>query len=238
MIRRLYSQAGQDLWVMRDVFGHRTGGYFVDIGAADGVELSNTCALERYLGWSGICVEAYPGTFAKLQRNRRCRSLNLCLDAQRGTVQFTAGQGFFGGIVAEDTDNTVARDTVSVRAVTFADLIQEHGVPPTIDYLSIDVEGAEDRVMSTFPFATHRFLAATIERPGDVLRQTLAREGYVLVAELPNLDACDLHPEVCQSYNVRARLAAQSRALSPGKRLWSALGWLGSNGLRAASRRI
>jgi len=238
MIRRLYSQAGQDLWVMRDVSDYRTGGYFIDIGAADGVELSNTCALERYLDWKGICVEADPGTFAKLQRNRRCRCLNVCLDAQPGTVQFTAGQGFFGGIVAEDTDNTSARDAVSVRAVTFRDLIEEHGVPQTIDYLSVDVEGAEDRVMSTFPFTTHRFLAATIERPGEVLRQTLAREGYVLVGELPNLDAFYLHSEVCLSYNLRARLAAQTRSLPAVERLWSALGWLGRNGARAACRRI
>jgi hypothetical protein len=58
------------------------------------------------------------------------------------------------------------------------------------------------------------------------------------VAELPNLDAFYLHPEVCQSYNVRARLAAQARALPPINRFFSALGWLGSNGLRAALRRI
>lgn len=223
---------------MRDVCGYRTGGYFIDIGAADGVELSNTYALERRLGWRGLCVEADPDTYQKLRGNRRCACLNLCLDAQRGSVRFTSGRGFFGGIVAEDTDNPTAEEATSVPAVTLRDLIEEHAVPATIDYLSIDVEGAEDRVMSTFPFATHKFLAATIERPGEALRQRLAREGYVIAAEVPELDTFYLHPDVCQSYSVRARLAAQSRALPPVKRLFTALEWLGKNGLRAAWRRI
>lgn len=222
---------------MRDVFGYRTGGHFIDIGAADGIELSNTFALERYLGWNGICVEADPVTFGKLVRNRKCRCLNLCLDAQKGEVSFTADKGFFGGIVASDTDNTASSGERRTTATTFADVIRENSVPRTIDYLSVDVEGAEDRVMATFPFDTHRFLAATIERPGTLLRQTLERHGYVQVAELPNLDTFYLHPEICQSYNMRARLAAHARSLSPAARLVSALGWLGRNGVRAALRR-
>lgn len=237
MFRKLYSQAGQDLWVMRDVFGYRTGGYFVEIGSADGVELSNTLALERYLGWRGLCVEPDPLAFSKLRRNRKSTCVNACLDARKGEVRFTSGKGFFGGIVADDTDNVSSGEQVIVPATTFADLIREHNTPSTIDYLSIDVEGAEDRVMATFPYETHRFLAATIERPGESLRNKLAEQGYVLVAELPNLDAFYLHPEICRSYNMRARLSAHARALPLTGRFTAAVHWVWQNGLRAAWRR-
>ena len=239
MIRRLYSQAGQDLWVMRDVFGYRTGGYFVEIGAAEGTELSNTFALERYLQWNGVCIEPDPAAFERLRHNRRCRCLNICLDAQKGEVDFTIGEGFYGGIVAPDTDNSSAdRGNIRVAATTFAELIDEQDIPRTIDYLSIDVEGAEDRVMATFPFRTHRFLAATIERPSPELRRTLSSHGYCLVAELPNLDCFYLHPDVCPSYNLRACLAAHQRALPPAKRLAAGISWVLRNGVRAALGRM
>src|SRR5208282_2318440 len=51
-----YSQLGQDKWVIENIFKHRRGGFFVDIGAYNGVDISNTYYMEQQLGWSGICV--------------------------------------------------------------------------------------------------------------------------------------------------------------------------------------
>jgi FkbM family methyltransferase len=239
MLRQLYSQAGQDLWVIRDVFGYMQGGYFIDIGAADGVELSNSLALEKYHGWSGLCIEPSPAAFAELRVNRKCECLNLCIDAQRQEVEFTAEKGFFGGIIAADTNNVGTGHTANrITTHTFKDVIQEHRIPETIHYLSVDVEGAEHRVMATFPFHTHRFLAATIERPGTELRSVLAANGYVLVAEIPYLDAFYLHSSILQSYNVRAKISGGHRALPLPSRLLSNLRWLFENGLRSAFRRL
>jgi hypothetical protein len=58
-------------------FGGACGGTFVDIGANDGVTISNSHALEESLGWQGVCVEPHPGAFAKLVKNRpRCARVN------------------------------------------------------------------------------------------------------------------------------------------------------------------
>lgn len=51
-----YSQVGQDRWVI-NYFGENYKGFFIDIGAYDGISISNTYALEK-LGWKGICVDA------------------------------------------------------------------------------------------------------------------------------------------------------------------------------------
>ncbi len=239
MLRQLYSQAGQDLWVIRDVFGYMQRGYFIDIGAADGVELSNSFALEKYHGWTGLCIEPGPAAFGKLRANRKCRCLNICIDAQRQEVEFTAEKGFFGGIIAADTNNAGTENKSNrITTHTFMDVIRDHRVPETIHYLSLDVEGAEHRVMATFPFDSHRFLSATIERPGKDLRAVLASNGYVLVAEIPNLDAFYLHPSMLQSYNVRARISGGHRALPLRSRVISNLHWLFENGLRSALRRL
>src|ERR1700754_2940971 len=50
---------GQDLWVIHSVHPDTTNGFFVDLGSADGVAISNTWALEQS-GWTGICIDPFP----------------------------------------------------------------------------------------------------------------------------------------------------------------------------------
>ena len=57
---------GRQLFVDNFLFRGRRNGYFVDVGAYDGVTYSNTCFLERELGWQGVCFEANPRAYAKL----------------------------------------------------------------------------------------------------------------------------------------------------------------------------
>ena len=67
-----YSQYGQDVYLINSIFPDRINGYFVDVGAYDGITLSNTFILEKHLGWSGICIEPNPEAFEKLRANRSC----------------------------------------------------------------------------------------------------------------------------------------------------------------------
>ena len=61
------SQVGQDEWVV-SFFSSKGDGYFLDIGAHNGVDLSNTYYLEKELQWNGICVEADPYIFEDLRK--------------------------------------------------------------------------------------------------------------------------------------------------------------------------
>ena len=62
-----HSTEGQDRWVALEAFPGVRDGYFVDLGAADGVRKSNTKVLED-LGWSGLCVDPFPANM----ETRRC----------------------------------------------------------------------------------------------------------------------------------------------------------------------
>jgi hypothetical protein len=54
-----FSQHGQDAFVYETFFKNDGGqGFFVDVGAYDGVTFSNSLFFERHLGWSGICIAA------------------------------------------------------------------------------------------------------------------------------------------------------------------------------------
>ena len=54
-------------------------GIFLDIGAHDGVSLSNTIFFERSRNWTGLCIEPIPEVFARLRSNRHCSVSNCCI---------------------------------------------------------------------------------------------------------------------------------------------------------------
>ena len=51
-----HSQLSQDRWV-NTILGGKRDGFFVELGASDGVFMSNSLFFERELGWKGICIE-------------------------------------------------------------------------------------------------------------------------------------------------------------------------------------
>ncbi len=188
---KFMSQKGQDQWVIEDVFNYERDGFFVDLGAADGKNISNTYLLEKELGWNGICIEANPNMFKNLKMHRNCILVKTCIDQTNHEVDFRVDNKLHGGIVAEDTDNRSSlfkfdRNTkkitlLSFQTKTLEQVLDENNAPSVIDYLSLDVEGAETRIMKNFPFDRYTFLAMTIERPTPELNEIFFRNGYVFV---------------------------------------------------------
>lgn len=197
------SQTGQDLWVFGEAFNLMRRGYFVDVGAHDGLSISNTVLLERRFAWTGVCIEANPTTFKELRKNRRCHCVNACLDEAPREVEFEVND-VFGGIVdaQEESGATQARSgrMIKVKTRTLTDVLDECGAPREIDYMSVDVEGAEDRVFRGLDLDKYVVKAMTIERPSDQTEQLLHRYGYQCVKMLPGLDYCYIHADFKDEY--------------------------------------
>ena len=66
------SQLGQELKVIK-FYNSKKNGYFIEIGASDGIELSNTYLLETQYEWKGICCEPIPSRFEKLVKTGQIR---------------------------------------------------------------------------------------------------------------------------------------------------------------------
>jgi FkbM family methyltransferase len=188
------SQAGQDYWVFGEVFNEMRGGYFLDIGAYDGIRISNTYLLEYRYDWNGICVEANPELFNVLKKNRRVKCVNTCLDDKEGFVDFIK-RDEDSGIISQSTDNREAKsfEVIKIKTKSLDSLLREENAPDEIDYLSIDIEGAEERVLGNFNFNKYRFNCITIERPSESLKKVLEKNAYILIKEIPNLDCFYIH---------------------------------------------
>ncbi len=181
------SQAGQDRWAIEEVFNFKTNGYFVDIGAVDGYYISNTYILEKFWNWQGICVEANPIWIRGLNANRSCIKINACLDYTNHEIEFRCHPaGLVDGIIGDDTDNKKDSvppdsDVLKMQTKTLEQVLDECNAPHVIDFLSIDVEGAETRIFKNFPFHKYTFLSMCVERPTLELHNQLCSEGYVFV---------------------------------------------------------
>lgn len=195
------SQAGQDFWVYGEAFNEKKHGFFLDIGAHDGIQISNTFLLEHKYSWSGICIEANPHTFTLLKQNRSAKCLNICLDSAEGEVDF-ALRDVMGGITGLDNKGSDinANNIVRLSTVPLIKVLSDNDAPSIIDYLSIDVEGAEERILADFDFQKYMFRCITIERPSKILRNLFKENGYFLIKEIPGLDCFYVHNDFLDEY--------------------------------------
>lgn len=187
---KFIGQKGQDKWIIDTIFNYKTKGYFVDLAATDGIKINNTLLLERQLNWNGICIEPNPYYFDKLKKNRICNVTDIVVDQTNDNeINFRIDNGELGGIVDNDTDNNheirgeelKKAKILKLKTKTLEYVLDYFNAPKIIDYLSLDVEGAEERILSNFPFDKYTFLAMTIERPTPKLEKILFKNNYFFV---------------------------------------------------------
>lgn len=155
------SQWGEDLMLLpflRRASGWRPG-IFVELGALDGVSLSNTHVLERCYNWTGLLVEANPANFANLARSpRKVAKMHsaVCNATNGSTVLMTEHGENVAAQVSEMSAKFRKRfqnvnqpaQTVSVPCRPLARLMSSAGFDAA-HFLSLDVEGSEERVLET-----------------------------------------------------------------------------------------
>ncbi|MBY8977201.1 FkbM family methyltransferase [Rhodobacteraceae bacterium NNCM2] len=186
-----FSQAGQDAFLDEKVFDGKRGGVFVEIGGYDGITGSNCLFFELMRGWTGLIVEPSPVYHAKCASFRRAPCLQLAVGAKTGKAEFlevTGGMRQMSGLVDSYNPDIRAKveadprhkgDVIEVEVKPLAGILDEHGLAE-IDYISLDVEGAEMDVLKGFPFERFRITALTVENNAASLEvpQFLASKGF------------------------------------------------------------
>lgn len=159
--KKYNSQIGQDKWVLYKTNNKRNG-FFIEVGAGDGLYLSNTYALEKR-GWKGICIEP-ANKIEQLKRNRRCIIDTSCLSNKSGQlVEFQIDNEISGIKNLFDKRHERKGKIIKLRTSTIKEVLEKYNVPKNIDYLSIDTEGSEYEILKEFPFDKYKVHLITVE---------------------------------------------------------------------------
>jgi FkbM family methyltransferase len=135
------SQFGQDALV-GDILFKGKSGIFVDVGARDGITISNSVYLERKFGWTGIAIEPHPDLFAKLVRRRKCDCRNVAASASASDGLETFRD--------RERLKTIKHEIITVPCKPLSEIV---GDLKLIHYLDIDVEGHELEVLHGIDFS-------------------------------------------------------------------------------------
>jgi FkbM family methyltransferase len=164
------SQLGQDLLALA-MFGPNYRGFFVEFGATDGIEYSNSWLLEKKFGWTGILAEPGKSWHGELVQNRSCVIDKRCVYSSTGEeVMFSEVRG--ARVLStiskfRDLDHHRAErqedSSYLVPTVSLKDLLDFHNAPKKIDFLSIDTEGSEWEILDGFDFSTYSFSLICVE---------------------------------------------------------------------------
>ena len=156
------SQHKQDEFIV-NYFKGKKNGVFVDIGAHDGITLSNTYVLEKELGWTGICIEPMPRQFKNLSECRTSKLYNCAIYDTNGTEKFTMVDydGYpdmlsgiskditikhMSGILSESSRMGAKLKYIDVQTRILNEILEENNTYE-VDFLSVDVEGAELKIL-------------------------------------------------------------------------------------------
>ena len=169
---RYPSQAGQDKIIKEVFFNNKRNGFFIEIGAYDGIMGSNCYHFERFLNWNGIAIEASNIQFEKLKKNRKCKLLNDAISEEVKEVQFMEviegltqmsgiNNNFFERNLNIISNNQASKiKSFNIKTITFDQVVSKNF---DIDYLSIDIEGGEMALLKSINFNDYEIKVISVE---------------------------------------------------------------------------
>ncbi|HEX5582441.1 FkbM family methyltransferase [Gaiella sp.] len=187
-----FAQNAEDVRLWR-VFASNEAGFYVDVGA--GHPVSNSVTKLFYdAGWSGLNVEPGP-TFAALAEARpRDTTVDVAISSRSADARMWVTSppelSSLDPTVRERLPPGVSVSEVSVRTTRLDELVAEHAPGRRIDFLKVDVEGAERDVLESFDPRVLRPVVVLVEaisplawRPShDEWELLLLRSGYLFAA--------------------------------------------------------
>ncbi len=162
-----YSQDKQDKYLEENVFKGYKHGFYVDVGAHDGIRINNTLYFEKNNGWKGINIEPIKSVYDKLKVNRpNDININCAVCNLDGETEFICNEGYtemisgikntfdprhWNRLQFENRQMGSTTKIIKVNTKKLETICDENNISH-INYLSIDVEGAEFEVIKSINF--------------------------------------------------------------------------------------
>jgi FkbM family methyltransferase len=190
----------EEEWLIRDFFGDRRGGFFVDVGANHYKLFSNTYYLDAVLGWSGIAIEPQRGFEGGYTANRprtKFRPFFVSDQSNEQATMYVLGKNALVTSADKDFTERYGKDAKEVTAptITLNDLLDSEHVP-SIDFMTMDIELWEPKALAGFDVERFKPQLVCVEAHPEVRQQILdyfARHHYVVVGKYLRLDTQNLY---------------------------------------------
>ncbi len=187
------AQLRQDLFVLSEL-GFKQKGFFVEFGATNGVDLSNTHILETKFHWEGVLAEPAQIWHSALKKNRAAAIETGCVWISTGEKllfnEVSNGKhdgelstiDSFTNVDSHAKFRNSASNKYEVTSISLRDMLKKHNAPKKIDYLSIDTEGSEFEILKSFNFDEYDIKIITCEHNFTPMREKiyilLTKNGY------------------------------------------------------------
>tara|TARA_B110000483_G_C17958146_1_gene450941 strand:- start:117 stop:761 length:645 start_codon:yes stop_codon:yes gene_type:complete len=159
-------------------------GFFIECGANDGINQSNTWYFEKYLNWSGVLIEPLEDKFKDLKKNRSNRNYfyNVALSDSTDTKSINILRNNLESKVVDKLNKDI---NVSIfQSTTLTKILEEISAPKLIDFFSLDVEGFEEQVIKGIDFKKYNFRYLLVETKNDKVIKFLKTKNYGLVKKM------------------------------------------------------
>lgn len=195
----LKSEDGEDRCLLTKYFEGICDGTYLDLGAVDGVHHSNTYAMYKLLGWTGVNVEIDPTNFERLIVNRPndIANVNVAVCSESDGVHYAPSPDniALGGIWEFSSEanreekwpgvteyHTIPTKCTPLQSVLDAS-VSAKGKKYYFDFASIDIEGSEISALYGIDYDRISFGLILLEKNGndDTNRQVhelLSSKGY------------------------------------------------------------
>ena len=132
-----------DLKLNKEIFKEKENGFFIELGAYDGINHSNTAFFEIYKNWKGILIEPIKDKYQQCLRNRpQSICINeTCSDIVGDFVNFEFSNGPMARIRNSNSYS-------EYKTTTLEKILDKEKLKSNIDFLSVDVEGYELKVLT------------------------------------------------------------------------------------------
>lgn len=178
--------------LIKEYFGDQKTGNCIEVGAVDGIFISNTYHFERN-GWDALCIEPIPQYYERLKQNRK-NALNFAVSNENNDdVKFTVvnmsndNLSSISGLQVDDrlmeshSALNPTTEVISVKARRLDWCIENYFNHETIDFISIDTEGNELDVLKSFDVNKYNIKLLIIENNynDDIIEKYLADFGWI-----------------------------------------------------------
>lgn len=170
-----YSQVYQDYYLDHYIFHEKENGTFLDVGGNDPIKINNTYFFETSRNWSGLAFEPMPKMNQRWKELRKVECLQVALGSHRGEMEFCEYEDDYMSGAASNVDyKGKVANKYKVKVATLESVLKRHKITH-VDFMSIDVEGAELDVLKGINFNEVSIDYIVIENNKGVEKESLIR---------------------------------------------------------------